>query len=51
MTQVRFWKGQHVISVSPKIVDEHLRNHGRPSLRCEPALLTWQPPPLAADPA
>jgi len=40
---IRFWKGQHVISVSPKIVDEHLRTNRRQSLRCEPTLLTWQP--------
>ena len=41
---VRFWKGQHVISVSPKIVDEHLRTHAKSSLRCDPNLLTWQLP-------
>jgi len=43
---IRFWKGQHVISVSPKIVDEHLRANRRQSLRCDPARLTWQ---LSAD--
>jgi len=42
---IKFWKGQHVISVSPKIVDEHLRANGRSSLRCNPQHLTWQPPP------
>jgi len=42
---IKFWKGQHVISVSPKIVDEHLRANARRSLRCDPSLLTWQPPP------
>ena len=42
---IKFWKGQHVISVSPKIVDEHLRANGRSSLRCNPEHLTWQPPP------
>jgi histone acetyltransferase MYST1 len=41
---VRFWKGQHVISVSPKIVDEHLRTHAKSSLRCDPNLLTWYLP-------
>ena len=44
---IKFWKGQHVISVSPKIVDEHLTKNARRSLRCDPALLTWQPPPAA----
>lgn len=41
---IKFWKGQHVISVSPKIVDEHLRANARRSLRCDASLLTWQPP-------
>ena len=41
---IKYWKGQHVISVSPKIVDEHLRANARSSLRCDPANLTWQPP-------
>ena len=37
---IRFWKGQHVISVAPKIVDDHLAKHyARASLRCEPARL------------
>ena len=42
---IRFWKGQHVISIAPKIVDDHLAKHyARASLRCEPARLKWQPP-------
>uniref|UniRef100_A0A7S4EU68 histone acetyltransferase n=1 Tax=Chrysotila carterae TaxID=13221 RepID=A0A7S4EU68_CHRCT len=41
---IKYWKGQHVISVSPKIVDEHLRASTRSSLRCDPSLLTWRPP-------
>ena len=44
---IKFWKGQHVIAVSPKIVEEHLRQNARRSLRCDPSLLTWQPPPPA----
>ena len=46
---VRFWKGQHVIAVNPKIVDEHLKTNARASLRCDPALLMWQPPPPEAQ--
>mmetsp|Transcript_5893 Transcript_5893/g.18889 ORF Transcript_5893/g.18889 Transcript_5893/m.18889 type:complete len:408 (-) Transcript_5893:304-1527(-) len=42
---IKYWKGQHVISVSPKIVDEHLKLHPPgTSLRCDPSKLTWQPP-------
>ena len=42
---IKYWKGQHVISVSPKIVDAHLRANRRSSLHCEPENLTWRPPP------
>ena len=42
---IKYWKGQHVIAVSPKIVDEHLARNARPSLRCEVDKLRWQPPP------
>ena len=28
---IKYWKGQHVISVSPKIVDAHLRANRRSS--------------------
>jgi histone acetyltransferase MYST1 len=30
---IKYWKGQHVISVSAKIVDEHLKANSRASLR------------------
>jgi len=40
---IKFWKGQHVISVAPKIVDEHLRANARPSLRCDTSKLDWHP--------
>ena len=42
---IKYWKGQHVISVSQKVVDEHQKLHGRRSLRCDPSLLTRRPPP------
>lgn len=42
---VKFWKGQHVISVSPKAIEEHLRRHQRPKQGAvfEPERLIWQP--------
>jgi len=46
---IKYWKGQHVISVSPKIVDEHLRANARSSLRCDPEQLTWLPPQQSTD--
>jgi len=41
---IKYWKGQHVISVSPKIVEEHLRVNARAYLRCDPTKLEWRPP-------
>jgi len=41
---IKFWRGQHVISVSPKVVDEHLKANARPSLRCDTSKLRWKPP-------
>ena len=40
---VRYWKGQHIISISPKILDDYLKMNSRPSLLCEPEKLVWQP--------
>jgi len=45
---IKFWKGQHVISVSQKTVEEHLRANARPSLRCDVSKLSWQPPQLGS---
>jgi len=45
---IKYWKGQHVISVSPKIVDEHLKANSRPSLRCDTSKLRWKPDPADA---
>jgi hypothetical protein len=37
-----------VISVSPKIVDAHMRANRRSTLHVEPSKLTWRPPPTPA---
>ena len=42
---IKYWKGQHVISVSPKIVEEHLKANARASLSCDTSKLKWKPPP------
>ena len=43
---VKYWKGQHVICVTPKLVEEHLKSseYKRPSLMVDPACIRWQPP-------
>ena len=54
LNMIKYWKGQHIISSSPKIVEEHLRSFQKQSavagsqLRFDPDLLNWAP---AAKPA
>ncbi|XP_076317762.1 histone acetyltransferase KAT8-like isoform X1 [Tachypleus tridentatus] len=43
---VKYWKGQHVICVTPKLVEEHLRSaqYKRPRLTVDSEYLRWCPP-------
>eukprot|EP00095_Tigriopus_kingsejongensis_P007638 snap_masked-scaffold1040_size68023-processed-gene-0.7 protein:Tk07638 transcript:snap_masked-scaffold1040_size68023-processed-gene-0.7-mRNA-1 annotation:"probable histone acetyltransferase myst1" len=43
---VKYWKGQHVICVTPKLVEEHLKSaeYKRPALTVDVSCLRWQPP-------
>lgn len=42
---IKYWKGQHVICVTPKMVEEHLRSEHLkpPRLLVDPACLRWRP--------
>ena len=44
---VKYWKGQHVICVTPKLVEEHLKSseYKRPTLTVDTTCLRWAPPP------
>jgi len=43
---VKYWKGQHVICVTPKLIEEHLRSQEfkRPRLTVDSDALKWTPP-------
>ncbi|XP_064087872.1 histone acetyltransferase KAT8-like [Macrobrachium nipponense] len=43
---VKYWKGQHVICVTPKLVEEYISSSQfkRPRLTVDPTLLRWAPP-------
>lgn len=43
---VKYWKGRHVICVTPKLVEEHLQAEAykRPRLTVDPSCLRWAPP-------
>ena len=46
---LKYWKGQHIVSATPKIVETHLQSFSkttttnRSNLRFEPSFVTWQP--------
>lgn len=46
LNMVKYWKGQHVICVTPKLVEEHLKSeqYKRPRLTVDPSCLRWTPP-------
>jgi len=46
LNMVKYWKGQHVICVTPKLVEEHLKasQWKRPRLTVDPSCLKWGPP-------
>lgn len=40
---IKYWKGQHIISVTPKIIEEHLKKSGSQGPIIDPNLLHWTP--------
>lgn len=47
MNLVRYWKGQHVICVTPKLLEDHLATHREkaPKLDVDPHAVRWAGPP------
>ena len=47
LNMVKYWKGQHVICVTQKHIEEHLRSQffKRPRLPVDSSNLRWQAPP------
>ncbi|XP_065161242.1 histone acetyltransferase KAT8 [Atheta coriaria] len=45
MNMVKYWKGQHVICVTPKLVEEHIKSsqYKRPRLCVDSGALRWTP--------
>ena len=50
LDMVKYWKGQHILSVTPKIIDEYLGMMGKQKLVIKPELLQWVPPPAPPKP-
>ncbi|KAH3756130.1 HAM group protein [Pelomyxa schiedti] len=40
---VKYWKSQHIISVTPEVIQEHLKDVSKNSLSIDPKKLHWTP--------
>ena len=41
---IKYWKGQHVICVTPRLIEEHLRSQPKKAtVEIDPSLLRWTP--------
>jgi len=47
---VKYWKGQHAICVTPKLIDDHLKLIRPPKIVLDPACVKWNPPLLQQPP-
>jgi histone acetyltransferase MYST1 len=45
MNMVKYWKGQHVICVTPKLVEEHIKSaqFKKPRLTVDVSAIRWSP--------
>lgn len=46
LNMVKYWKGQHIICVTQKAIEEHLKaiDHKKPMIEVDPNYLIWEPP-------
>lgn len=40
---IKYWKGQHIISVTPRVIEEHLKNNSKQTVRIDPSCIHWVP--------
>ncbi|KAN0025874.1 hypothetical protein ACTFIU_001636 [Dictyostelium citrinum] len=41
---IRYWKGQHVIHITPKTLDDHLKIYAKQTSKIDPKCIHWVPP-------
>jgi histone acetyltransferase MYST1 len=46
LNMVKYWKGQHIICVTKKAIEDNLKamEHKKPLIEVDPEYLTWEPP-------
>jgi len=47
---LKYWKGQHIVSATPKIVEDHMKSFSSNSklLSVNPEWMRWEPVPVPA---
>jgi len=40
---IKYWKGQHIISVTPKVIEDHMKKHSKDEKRIDPDCIHWAP--------
>jgi len=40
---IKYWKGQHIICVTPKVLEEHLKNNNKNQMKIMPQYIHWAP--------
>jgi histone acetyltransferase MYST1 len=40
---IKYWKGQHIISVTPKIIEEHLKKSSKDQILIDSYKIHWTP--------
>lgn len=46
LNMVKYWKGQHIVCVTPKLVEEHMKSaqYRKPLLTVDSDYVRWSPP-------
>jgi histone acetyltransferase MYST1 len=44
---LKYWKGQYIISVTPKTIEQHMKRGGKDQLSIDPSKIHWTPPDKA----
>ena len=46
LNMVKYWKGQHIVCVTAKTIEEHLKaiEHRKPRIAVDPSCIRWEPP-------
>ena len=46
---IKYWRGQHIISLTPKALEDHEKSMKKQTLRVKPQNIRWIPPKYEPD--